>query len=130
MVTAESFLMHPYGAKWPDLFHNTEFSFDEVIAYFNRPEVLQRMEDAEIHFHLPALAGAVVGLEELPSVSAFLDPEKHSIYQTVRFRRGIGVLVLVIMEGAGWKATEKSEAITKQSKYFSSSTHYEKISAM
>lgn len=107
MVSMKDFIADDHGKKYADVVRDQRVSFQEVVDFFNLDDVRRRMEESETHHKRPPLAGAVVELEQLPTVKAFLEIE--DAHTTMRFRQAIGVLVKLHMFDMGWLMDGKRE---------------------
>lgn len=121
MVTVSllDFLSDKAGRLFSGLIEKTEINFGDYLDFFNNTTRQRRMEDAQEHFNLPALAGIVVELEKtFPYLVE--TPRK----ETERYRQAAGVIVRMIMEELGWHKTTRQGSFQKLSKVFSGATIY------
>jgi hypothetical protein len=96
-----------------------------VFPFFSRCDVLQRMVESETRDQNPALAGVIQEFESLPEVQSFF--AQKSPIETVRFRQAIGVVVAIVMDGAGWEKTGRKGELCAPSgcsMWFKASEHY------
>lgn len=96
-------------------------AFTDILRELSREDVQQRLMDSEIHHRRPALAGAIVAIEELRSVRAVLESGDTNFGK--RFRQAVGVAVRIVMEGRGWLKTGQKWSVGV-GEFFSKAEHY------
>ncbi len=100
-ITIQDFQADQQGRKFSDVLSDPRIQFQVVIDYFNRPDVIRRMEESEMHHDRPPLAGVIKEFESIPLIDKFFANEDG--HTTTRFRQAIGVVVRIQMENQGWK---------------------------
>jgi hypothetical protein len=106
LIDIKKFEADPQGKRYSDVMLKHAAALNQVFEILAKPEVQQRMVDAELHFDLPALAGAVKTLEAQPAIQKALNsPERN------RFKMAVGVAVKVVMQGQGFQTTCIKQAV-------------------
>jgi len=121
-ITKEQFLADRHGKTFPDVVHDPDTPFGEVLEFFNDPQRQQRMEDSEIHHDRAALAGVVRELESMSVLHRFLSTTDRR--RAARLRQAIGVLVRMIMERRGWRTTGKKGSLGVRSSSTGQAVHH------
>ena len=103
MITIYDFLSDNQGKRFKDVAEDQRICFEDIIKFFNRPDILKRLEDSELHHKRPALAGVIVEMERIKTVNNFFTT--NDAHTTVRFRQAVGVLVKLHMLQNGWTTT-------------------------
>ena len=113
-ITFAEFQADKQGRGYADVLADPRISFQIVIDFFNRPDVLRRMEESEKHHDRPPLAGVIREFESIPEIDQFLGT--HDGHTTTRFRQAVGVLVRMHMEALGWQKTGRKGSLGTRSK--------------
>jgi len=113
-ITIQDFQADKQGRKFSDVLGDPRIQFQIVIDYFNRPDVIKRMEDSEMHHDRPPLAGVIKEFERLPLIHEFFSTEDG--HTTTRFRQAVGVVVRMQMENHGWDKTGKKGSLGTRAK--------------
>ena len=108
-ITRQEFLKDRLGKTFADVVNESEYPFDEMLAFFSDESRQRRMEESEIHHDRAPLAGVVRELEALPAVNRFLSGVHTQ--RTKRFRQAVGMLVRMIMERRGWQKTGRKGSL-------------------
>ena len=114
MISLEDFKNDPQGKRFSDVLKDNRIDFQDVINFFNKPEITRRMEDSELHHERTPLAGIVKEFERLDSVANFLGG--YDAHTTQRFRQAIGALIRIHMEALGWKTTGRKGSLGVRAK--------------
>ncbi len=102
-ISVCDFLTDYRGRTFRDVVEDPELDFQQLLNFFNDETRQIRMEESEIHHDRPALAGVIRELENTdPFEMFFCDCYSE---QSPRTRRAIGVIVCMVMEKRGWKAS-------------------------
>jgi hypothetical protein len=113
-ITIRDFENDSQGRRFSDVLADPRIRFQVVLDYFNRPEVIRRMEESEIHHDRPPLAGVIKEFEHLPSIHRFFSSEDG--HTTTRFRQAVGVVVRMQMESKGWQKAGKKGSLGTRAK--------------
>ena len=113
-ITFDEFRADEQGRSFADVLADTRVSFQLVIDFFNRPDVLRRMEESEEHHDRPPLAGVIKEFESIPDIDNFLGT--HDGHTTTRFRQAVGALVRMHMEALGWQKTGRKGSLGTRAK--------------
>lgn len=108
-ITVAGFQADDQGRGFADVLADTRVSFQIVIDFFNRSDVLRRMEESEVHHDRPPLAGVIKEFESIPDVDRFL--RAHDGHTTTRFRQAVGALVRMHMQARGWEKTGRKGSL-------------------
>ena len=108
-VTRKDFLDDRQAKTFADVVNDPEQPFDVVLEFFSDADRQRRMEEAEMHYDRPPLAGVVRELESRPDIDQFLSG--IHMRRNTRFRQAIGVLVRIIMERRGWQKTGRKGSL-------------------
>ncbi|MBN1435017.1 hypothetical protein JW921_09675 [Candidatus Fermentibacterales bacterium] len=108
-ITEDFFLKDRQGRTFKNVVEGDQPRFRQLLEFFSDEARQVRMEDAERHFNLPALAGVVRELEDTsPFREWFSDLEQRA---SCRLRQAIGVIVRIIMEQRGWRKTNRTRSM-------------------
>ncbi len=102
-ISTVNFLGDNQGKRFGDVARDPDLDWGRWIDWLNHEERQERLEVAERHFDMPALAGI---LRELESEQFAQDYFKHRTpKETHRLNQAMGVLVRLHMEARGWSTT-------------------------
>ena len=138
-ISPKDFLDDHQGRKYRDVTGDSTIGWDTWINWLNDNVRQERMEIAEIHFGMPALAGVLKELEKQQFAEKYLGTRTPQ--ETKRLKQALGVLVRMHMEARGWSKTGVKGPLGRRdsgyggsgphntprsfSKYILSSEHYE-----
>ena len=77
--------------------------FDKNLSFFDDPDNVRRMEEAELHHDRPALTGVVRALESTLDVARYFATTDGHL--TKQLRQAVGVVVRMVMVARGWTTT-------------------------
>ena len=104
-ITSKDFLNDHQGRRFIDVANDANLDWDKWVNWLNDADRQKRLEIAEEHFDMPALAGILRELEVEPFVRDYFDSRSHK--ETMRTKQALGVLVRLHMEARGWSTTGK-----------------------
>lgn len=113
-ITVQDFEADKQGRRFSDVLNDQRINFQVVLDYFNRPDVIRRMEESELHHDRPPLAGVIKEFERLPLIHNFFSSEDG--HTTTRFRQAVGVVVRMQMESHGWKTAGRKGSLGTRAK--------------
>jgi hypothetical protein len=99
-LTLKSFLEDKQGRTYRDVAQNPDLNWDKWLRWFNDDQRLERMEIAEKHFGMPALAGVLKEFESEDFVQKYFG--FHNLKETKRVKQALGVIARIYMEAKGW----------------------------
>ena len=102
-ITMKDFLSDSQGRRFADVAADPHVQWTKWIAWLNDRGRQDRLEMAEVHFDMPALAGILKELEAEPFVRDYFG--RRSATTTLRTKQALGVLVKLHMEARGWSTT-------------------------
>ena len=103
IVSDKDFLADSHGARFQDVLKDADLDFISTIDWLNSSDVNTRLELAEIHFDMPAIAGILREYESMPRIKRYY--ESRDPKQTQRSRQAMGVLIKLHMIKKGWAPT-------------------------
>jgi len=104
-ITSADFLSDDQGRRFSDVVQDAQLNWTKWADWWNDSARQDRLEVAEIHFDMPALAGVLKELESEPFVRDYFDNRTHK--ETLRVKQALGVLARMHMEARGWSTTGK-----------------------
>ena len=113
-ITIQRFQADKQGKRFSDVLNDTRIDFQVVIDFFNRPDIIRRMEDSEMHHDRPPLSGVIKEFEHHPVIHKFFTSEDG--HTTTRFRQAVGVVVRMQMEDHHWEKTGKKGSLGTRAK--------------
>jgi len=102
-ITLDDFLKDSQGRRFADVANDTHVQWGKWIDWLNDKARQDRLEMAEVHFDMPALAGILKELEAEPFVRDYF--ARRTPQATLRTKQALGVLVKLHMEARGWRTT-------------------------
>ncbi len=102
-ITLTDFLNDSQGRRFADVANDLHVKWDMWIDWLNDKARQDRLEMAEVHFEMPALAGILKELEAEPFVHDYF--ARRTPKDTLRVKQALGVLVKLHMEARGWSTT-------------------------
>ena len=102
-ITLDDFLKDSQGRRFADVANDPHVQWDKWIDWLNHKARQDRLEMAEVHFDMPALAGILKELEAEPFVRDYF--ARRPPQATLRTKQALGVLVKLHMETRGWRTT-------------------------
>jgi hypothetical protein len=113
-ITIQDFQADQQGRRFSDVLGDPRIQFQVVLDYLNRPDVIRRMEESEMHHDRPPLAGVIKEFELLPLIREFFSTQDG--HTTTRFRQAVGVVVRMQMESRSWEKTGKKGSLGTRAK--------------
>jgi hypothetical protein len=98
-ITMKDFLSDSQGRRFADVAADPHVQWAKWVAWLNDRARQDRLEMAEVHFNMPALAGILRELEAEPFVRDYFD--RRTPQATLRAKQALGVLVKAPHGGAG-----------------------------
>lgn len=121
-VSLTDFLKDGQGRRFADVANDPRVGWGQWIDWLNDKARQARLEMAEEHFDMPALAGVLRELEAEPFVRNYF--AHRTPRQTLRVKQALGVLVRLHMEARGWHTTGIKGALGRRdSEYKESGPH-------
>ncbi len=123
-LTRRDFLADRTGRTFTDVVNDPALDFDAWLDFFNDRVRQQRMVDAEVARHRPALAGVVEELETHAAFRPYLC--QSDVRNTYRGRQAVGVILRMVMEGLGWHKTSRKGRLPV-ARWFTRAERYEPV---
>lgn len=102
-ITMKDFLADSQGRRFADVANDPLVQWGKWVAWLNYRTRQDRLEMAEVHFDMPALAGILWELEAESFVRDYFG--RRTPQATLRTKQALGVLVKLHMEARGWSTT-------------------------
>jgi hypothetical protein len=102
-ITIDDFLNDSQGRRFADVANDAHVHWNKWVDWLNDEDRQNRLEMAEAHFDMPALAGILKELEAEPFVRDYFD--RRTPQTTLRVKQALGVLVKLHMEARSWSTT-------------------------
>lgn len=123
------FLGDPQVKRYKDVTHTdaARRAMEDLLAFFDSPEIVRRMIESEKHHDRPPLAGVVKDLETvlLKQIDeALLVGDLAEGPTAMRRNQIIGVIVRIVMETKGWKPNGKRGSLAGLSTMFKRGERY------
>ena len=129
MITIGNWKKNSHAARYNDVLKDSSGLLVWTIEWLNESKVCslgltrrQRMEIAEAHFNMPALAGILVEFEAEEKVQKYF--QTHTPEESKRFRQAMGVLIKLHMENMGWTKARIKGVLGRRDKSPSSTHQY------
>ena len=130
MGLLELFHADPHAMRYSDVLHTeaARRALNEIVEFFESPDVVRRMIESELHHDRPALAGVVKDLEALIQkqiAEAMTVGDLGEGPTAMRRNQMIGVIVRIVMKSNGWVPTGKKGSLAGLTRMFNRGERYE-----
>src|SRR5690349_7979404 len=129
MSLLEQFHADPHAMRYSDVLHTeaAHRALDDLLKFFESPDIVRRMIESELHHDRPALAGVVKDLEQLllkQIMDAITFGDLADGPTALRRNQIIGVIVRIVMKSQGWEPTGKKGSLVGVSTMFKRGERY------
>ena len=111
-ITLKDFLADSQGRRFADVANDPDVHWDRWVTWLNDRSRQARLEMAEEHFDMPALAGILKELEGESFVQNYF--ARRTPQESLRVKQALGVLVRLHMEARGWRTTGRKGALGRR----------------
>lgn len=130
MGLLEQFHADPHAMRYRDVLHTkaARRALDDLLEFFESPDIVRRMIESERHHDRPALAGVVKELETLlhkQIADALTIGDLHEGPTAMRRNQMIGVIVRIVMKSNGWEPTGSKGSLVGISTMFKRGERYD-----
>ena len=122
----------PHAMRYSDVLHTdaARRSLDDLLDFFESPDIVRRMIESELHHNRPALAGVVKDLETLIQKQiavAIAAGDLNEGPTAMRRNQMIGVIVRIVMKSNRWEPTGKKGSLAGLSTMFNRGERYSQV---